>query len=212
MFPRSSTRALLYGGRMEDLQSDPRPCVHCGGAISAVDMTCANCGRAYIPDPPVDDVPPLGDPKVTDQLPPPPGDLAPTDGPGTEAPYGVPATVPADSRNWAMAAHGTALAGALLGGLAAFVGPLVIWLLRREQRDPFATEHARQALNFNLSVIIYAVAAVVLSIVTLGLGLLLVLPLGALAFVGYVVVTIRATMAASRGEAYHYPFTISLVT
>jgi uncharacterized Tic20 family protein len=211
---------------MEDLQRDPRPCVHCGGAISADDMTCADCGRAYIPDPPVDDVPPSGDPTVTDQLPPQPddatvtdqlppspGDLTSTDGPKTsEAPYGVPAAVPADSRNWAMAAHGTALAGVLLGGVPAFVGPLGIWLLRREQHDPFATEHAQQALNFNLSVIIYAVVAVGLSIVTLGLLLLLVVPLGVLGFVGYLVVTIRATIAASRGEAYRYPFTISLVS
>lgn len=188
-------------------------------------MTCASCGRAYIPDPPVDEAPPAEETR-TDRLPPPPADVGgtgrlPSSGgeAGTDRPraadapaYGVPAVVPAESRNWAMAAHASALAGVLLGGLPAFLGPLVVWLLRRDQHDPFATEHSRQALNFNLSVIIYAVAAVLLSIVTLGLGLLVVVPLGLLAFVGYLVVTIRATLAASRGEGYRYPFTISLVS
>lgn len=124
---------------------------------------------------------------------------------------GTPPHVTAESRNWAVASHASALAGVLLGGLPAFLGPLVIWLLRRDAHDPFATAHARHALNFNLSVIIYSIAAVVLSILTLGLLLLVVVPLGLVAFVGYLVVTIRATMAASRGEGYRYPFTLPLV-
>ncbi|CAN5904639.1 DUF4870 domain-containing protein [soil metagenome] len=111
-----------------------------------------------------------------------------------------------------MAAHASALAGMLIGGLPAFLGPLVVWLVRRDEHDPFAAEHARHALNFNLSVIIYGLAALVVSIVTLGLALLIVLPVGLAAFVGYLVFTIRATMAASRGELYRYPFTIPLVS
>lgn len=178
-------------------------------------MTCASCGRAYIPDPPVDSVtPPPADATGTDRFRSPGGGATDAEWsqPPAAPPSGVPASVPAESRNWAMAAHASALAGVLLGGLPAFLGPLVIWLLRRDQRDPFATEHARHALNFNLSVIVYVIAAVLLSVLTLGLGLLVVVPLGALAFVGYLVVTIRAAMAASRGEWYRYPLTISLVS
>ncbi len=111
-----------------------------------------------------------------------------------------------------MGAHLSALAGVLLGGLPAFLGPLVVWLLRRDAGDPFATEHAREALNFNLSVIIYVVAAVVVTIFTLGLALLVVAPLALIAAIGYLVVTIRATMAASRGDLYTYPLTIRLVS
>lgn len=109
-----------------------------------------------------------------------------------------------------MGAHLSALAGALLGGLPAFLGPLVVWLIRRDARDAFATEHARQALNFNLSMIIYVVAAGIVTVFTLGLALLIVAPLAVLAFIAYLVVTIRATMAASAGRAYRYPLTISL--
>lgn len=111
-----------------------------------------------------------------------------------------------------MGAHLGALAGVLLGGLPAFLGPLVVWLLRRDAGDPFATDHAREALNFNLSVIIYTVAAIVLTFFTLGLALLIVLPVALIAAIGYLVVTIRATMAASRGEPYTYPLSIRLVS
>lgn len=186
---------------MEDLHRDPRPCAHCGGEIAADDTTCAGCGRVYIPDPPLDDARPVAGPSIA------------TDGPSSP-PARIPdepLAAPARSRDWAMGAHVSALAGALLGGLPSFLGPLVIWLLRRDEHDPFASEHARQALNFNLSVIIYAIAALLLSIVTLGLALLVVIPIGLFAFVGYIVVTIRATMAASRGERYRYPLTIALV-
>jgi uncharacterized Tic20 family protein len=88
----------------------------------------------------------------------------------------------------------------------------VVWLLRRDAGDPFATEHAREALNFNLSVIIYAIAAIVVTIFTLGLALLVVAPVALIAVIGYLVVTVRAAMAASRGDEYRYPLTIRLVS
>ncbi len=183
---------------MDDAHPEPRPCAHCGGSIAADGTTCASCGRPYIPDLPVrqDASGPPGGP-IDDTLRP----------PVTRAP-GRPS---AEARNWAMAAHLSALAGVLLGGLPAFLGPLIIWLVRRDAGDPFVTAHARAALNFNLSIVIYAVAAIIVSMVTLGLALLIVLPLALLAFVGYLVVTIKAALAASLGDEYRYPLTIPLV-
>lgn len=122
----------------------------------------------------------------------------------------APAVLPSESRSWAMGAHLSALGGALLGGVPAFIGPLVVWILRRDQ-DPFAADHAREALNFNISVLIYLAAAVVLTVVTLGLGLLAVLPLGALFAVFWLVVTIIAAVRASNGEYYRYPLSIRLI-
>lgn len=123
--------------------------------------------------------------------------------------------VPDESRAWAIGAHLSALGAALLGGLPAFLGPLVVWLLRRDAQDPFATEHAREALNFNLSVIIYtivfALVSVVAVVVTLGLALVIVLPTAVAAIIAYVVVTVRAAMAASQREPYHYPVMLRLV-
>lgn len=122
----------------------------------------------------------------------------------------MPVTPSAESRNWALGAHLSALGGALIGGVPALFGPLIVWLVRRDE-DAFAAEHAREALNFNLSVLIYAAAAVVLTVVTLGLGLLAVLPLGALFAVFWLVVTVMAAIRAANGETYRYPLSVRLV-
>jgi len=91
-------------------------------------------------------------------------------------------------RQWALAAHLAALVLALmtswLVGVAGVIGALAVWLLKRDD-SPFVAEHALEAVNFNLSMLIYAciavaigIALVGISIVTLGLGLLLTIPAG----------------------------------
>lgn len=167
-------------------------CAHCGTTALRPDLYCASCGQVFIPD--------VEQPAA---LP----------GSGASA-LPAPANA-ADSRTWATVAHLTALAGALLGGVAAFVGPLVIWLLRRDA-DSFAAAHAREALNFNLSVLIYAAVGGILSvlgtILTLGLGLLAVIPLALVAVLGYFVVSVLGAVAASQGRPFHYPLSLPLVS
>jgi hypothetical protein len=124
--------------------------------------------------------------------------------------YPTPAELPADARNWAMAAHLSALAGLLAGGVPAFLGPLVVWLLRKDS-DGFATTHALEALNFNLSVLIYGLVAGFLTIVTLGLALIVIAPVALVAFVAYLIVTVKAAVRAANGERYRYPLSIRLL-
>ena len=118
---------------------------------------------------------------------------------------------PQDSRNWALAAHLTAGAGALVGGLPAFVGPLVIWMMRRED-DSFSTQHALEALNFNITVLGIVIIGFILGIGTIGVGFLITGPLMLVAGVLWLIWTIQASMAASRGEPYRYPMSIRLVS
>jgi hypothetical protein len=116
---------------------------------------------------------------------------------------------PEDARNWALAAHLSALVAFV--GVPPFLGPLVVWLVKRSE-DPFVEREAREALNFNLSVLLYAVvggaAAVVLTIVTFGIGLVVLLPLAAAAGVAWLVLVCVAGYQASRGGRYRYPLTI----
>ena len=125
----------------------------------------------------------------------------------------VPAQPSVEERNWAVGAHLSALV--TLVGLPSFIGPLVVWLVKKDE-SPFVGEHARQALNFNLSVLVYLVAASVVSIiflvVTLGLGFLVLIPVVLIAVVFLVVVLIQASIAASKGETYRYPVTIDFVS
>lgn len=113
-------------------------------------------------------------------------------------------------RRWATLAHASALIG-LVTGLSA-AGPLVVYLLRRDGH-PWVREQAAEALNFNLSWLIYLVAlslvAFVLLFVLIGF---LVLPVIAVGVLAWLVLVIMAAVRASRGQAFRYPLTIRFVT
>lgn len=114
-----------------------------------------------------------------------------------------------DTRTWQVAAHLSALV--MLVGVPSVLGPLVVWLIRRQ--DPAVEPHAREALNFHLSLLIYGFAAtialLVLSLVLI--GLILAIPV-ALAFVAALIVfPIIGASRAGNGELYSYPFNLRLV-
>ncbi len=111
----------------------------------------------------------------------------------------VPEPIPSDSRGWAAAAHLVPLIG------FGFIAPLVIWLVKRDD-DPFVEYHSREALNFQLSLIIYIVASVALMLVLI--GFLLIVVVGIFAFV----VMIIAGVKAAGGEFYRYPLSIRFVS
>lgn len=123
------------------------------------------------------------------------------------------ATPTLQDRQWAAGAHLAALILALLtswaAGIAGAVGALAVWLIKRDD-SPFAAEHAKEALNFNLSMFIYAVALVLLTVVTLGIGIILTLPLGLVIAVIWLVCTLMAAFRAYDGQSYRYPLTIRL--
>ncbi len=76
---------------------------------------------------------------------------------------------------------------------------------------PFVNDQGKEALNFNITLAIIGVALLVLSIMTLGLGLLIAIPAGVVVGIGWLVFTIIAAIKASEGVAYRYPFSIRLV-
>ena len=125
-------------------------------------------------------------------------------------PLAAPAKPGQDSRYWAIGAHLSALAGGFLGGLPAFLGPLVVWLIRKDV-DPYSAAHGRNALNFNLSVLVYAAALIVLTVISFGLGVLLTLPAGIALAVGWLVFSIVGMVKAANDQVYRYPLTIPFV-
>lgn len=112
-------------------------------------------------------------------------------------------------RNWAAASHwGTLVAAWLAMG---FLAPLII-MLTVGQQSPFVRRHAVESLNFQISLLIYGAAAVLFSIVTIGIGLLVVIPLAAVFLVAALVFLIQASIKATNGEDYRYPFTLRFVS
>lgn len=108
-----------------------------------------------------------------------------------------------DSRNWALAAHLSAFAAVIIP--LPFLGPLIVWLIRRDV-DPYSAEHAKEALNFNITATIAYIVSIILIFVVVGFLLLL-----AVAIV-WLVLVIMAAVKASNGESYRYPLTIRFVT
>ena len=120
-----------------------------------------------------------------------------------------PAATTQTDRNWASASHwGTLVAAWLAMG---FLAPLLIMLTVGNQ-SPFVRRHAVESLNFQISLLIYGAAAILFSLITFGLGLIIVLPLGLVALVAIIVLLIQASIRASNGEEYRYPLTLRFVS
>ena len=167
-------------------------CPNCGAAVAADATTCATCGATLPP---------------ASTTPPPP--------PGQQAPAGA-VPLPGDVRTWAMAAHLSApLIAVITGGLLFFLGPLVVWLIKRDDH-PFIAYHGREALNFNLTVLIAGfglfVAGTFIGFLTFGIGAIPFVILLLVIAVGWLVLSIVAGVKASNGESYRYPLTLRLVS
>lgn len=102
-----------------------------------------------------------------------------------------------DSKNMAMLCH-------LLGLFTSFIGPLVLWLIKKDE-DKFVDEQGKEALNFQITVAIAAIASGILSLVCIGVLL------GAAVTICDLIFCIMACMAASKGEHYRYPVSLRLV-
>lgn len=89
-------------------------------------------------------------------------------------------------------------------GYGGWIGPLIMYL-GAGKTDPFVKDQAAEALNFQLMVLFAAIISGVLTIVLIGLVLLPIIWL-----IG-VIMPVIGGMAASRGEAYRYPFNLRMV-
>lgn len=109
------------------------------------------------------------------------------------------AAVSADDANLAMLAH-------LLSIVFGFIAPLIIWMISKDQpQKGFVADQAKEALNFQITVIIALCIAGVLMVVFIGI---LLVPM---ILVVNFVLCILAGLKAREGVAYRYPFTLRLL-
>lgn len=142
---------------------------------------------------------------------PPPASPPPTGSGDQDHPSGI----SAEERQWAMLAHLSALLGALvtaswIASIGCFIGPLVIWLLKKESM-PFVADQALEALNFNITLALILLVLFAFGLLTLGLGFLIAIPLMAIIGLVALVFIIIAAVKSHEGERYRYPFAIRLV-
>ena len=121
--------------------------------------------------------------------------------PPTSPPPAVPtkrSDVTGSDKLWAILSHISGLFGIW------FIIPIIVYLVMRDESD-YVAENAKEALNFHISLLIYAICSALLIFMLIGIPLLVVLGLGAL------VLSIVAAVKASDGSIYRYPLTIRLV-
>jgi hypothetical protein len=114
-----------------------------------------------------------------------------------------------EERNWALASHvGTFVAAWFAMG---FIAPLIVMLVKGND-SPYVRKHAVESLNFQISLLIYLVAGFLITLVTFGIGALVVVPVAIVVGVFALVVIILATIRAANGEHYRYPLCLRLVS
>lgn len=111
-----------------------------------------------------------------------------------------------DARMWAMFCHLAGLAGLLpmTPVFGSVIAPLIIWQIKKDNFE-FVDEHGKEALNFQISILIYALAAGLLCFVCIGLFLLPAVYLFDLIFL------LIAAIKANNGGHYRYPLSIRFV-
>ncbi|MEY2539871.1 MAG: uncharacterized protein QOG67_3611 [Verrucomicrobiota bacterium] len=121
-------------------------------------------------------------------------------------PLPLPVSAPAASnvRTWSALCHASALLGVFLHFPGHLIPPLIIWLAKRDD-SPELDAHGKEAVNFQISMLIYNAIAAVFCLVLIGFFFLAVL------WVLNAVFVIIAAIQASDGKFYRYPMTIRFI-
>lgn len=94
-------------------------------------------------------------------------------------------------------------------GITFIIPPLValaLWQIKNKDSQ-FIDDHGKEALNFQISLVLLALLLIPITILTCGVGAVLYIGLPVLAIAGGVIGGIRA----SKGQFYRYPMCIRLV-
>lgn len=105
---------------------------------------------------------------------------------------------------WGMGCHlatFASFAGVPLGNI---IGPLVVWLIKKDESE-FVNHHGKEAMNFQISMTLYALLCIPLCFVLIGFVLLPIV------IIMDLVLTIIALTKAKNGEWYEYPFTMRFI-
>ncbi|MFC6355801.1 DUF4870 domain-containing protein [Luethyella okanaganae] len=136
---------------------------------------------------------PPQDPNLGQQPPqvPPPQQPVPGGTPVVAAPL-----TQAEDIQWASFAH--------LGGILGFLPSLIIWLVFKD-RGQFTNAQAKEALNFQITILIAYVVGWILTFVLIGVFVYLA------AWIVSVIFSIMGFLKAKDGQPYRYPFALRLI-
>lgn len=159
------------------------------------------------------DTPPPMDDEPADEGAPPPMESAKneasvTDSLPTEAPptsgvgLGQGKLAENDEKTMGLLAH-------ILGAVTSFVGPLIIWLIKKEE-SPFVDDQGKEALNFQITVLIGYVITVIIGMIPI-VGCISAILAPAIGITA-LIFCILGGIEANKGVAYRYPFALRFIS
>ncbi len=110
----------------------------------------------------------------------------------------------AEARRWGMIVHLVALVGLLGNGIGFLLGPLVVWMLKKEE-IPFVDDQGKEAVNFQITMMIALIVSLILALLVVGFFLLIIVGLVA------TILPIIAGIKANEGVHYRYPVTYRFI-
>jgi len=111
----------------------------------------------------------------------------------------TPTTVPSsDEKTMAILSH-------ILALVSSFIGPLIIYLIKNKDSQ-FIAAHARESLNFQITILILYFICMILVLILI--GVFLVWMVGVI----NVILAVVAAIRASENKLYRYPFNIRLIS
>jgi uncharacterized Tic20 family protein len=114
-----------------------------------------------------------------------------------------------DARMWAMFCHLAALGALVVPVVGSVIGPLVIWQIKKDD-FPFVDEQGKEAVNFQISMLLYAVIGSVVCLITCVGAPLMPIVWFAVIIVDLIFLLIAA-VKANNGFHYRYPLTIRFI-
>jgi uncharacterized Tic20 family protein len=111
--------------------------------------------------------------------------------------YSPEITPSSDEKTLAILSH-------ILTIISSFIAPLIIYLLKKDD-SPYVAAHAKESLNFQITMFILYIISIVLIIILVGLLMLWVLSIANL------ILVIIATIKASENKMYRYPINFRLI-
>jgi uncharacterized Tic20 family protein len=116
-----------------------------------------------------------------------------------------------DARMWAMFCHLAGLAGFLpiSAAIGSVIAPLVLWQIKKKE-DPFIDKNGKEAVNFQISMLLYSlIGSVACAVTCVGIPLIPFI-VGIIGIIDIIFLLIAA-VKANNGEHYRYPLAIRFI-
>ncbi len=117
-----------------------------------------------------------------------------------------------EEKTFGMLCHLSALALFILPSFGNVFGPLIVWLIKRDQ-SAWIDRQGKEALNFQITIVIYAFVAwfviFLLALTIIGIPLAVLIGIGLAVF--WLIMVITASIKVNNGEDFRYPLNIRFI-